>query len=715
MVQISDAPIGAKVSIGQLPPFTTPEEILADALPLLEPASRMSVTAAAERYIRVEVAGHWQAYDRNVTPYLVEPQDITTSRLYTSSALVAPSQCGKTKGLEIIGLHRVTCDPMPVQVIHMTKTDGEAWVEEKLNQTIDNSPEILDRLGKGRDDSTFSRKRFRGMRMSIGYPTARQLSARTQGLVLLTDLDHMPILLGPKDNPEGTPFRMARNRIRTFMSRGCVFVESSPAFPVAEDGWQQPKAHPHMLPPVEAGIALIYNDGTRGRLYWECPECGEEFEPRFDRLRYDDSLAPHAAGETAEMVCPCNGCVISHRHKVELNRAILNGRGGWRHEAEDGTPVPIEDPRVRKTSIASYALNGAASSFLSWSEMVADYETAKRQFEAFDDETDLKTFFYTKVGVPYQAQRSEEDGELTLQALKDNAKPGGQGIAPEWTRFITVSADVQKARFPVQVVAWGAAGERQIIDRFDLIVPPEGAPDLVMREDGPSRALSPARFIEDWAVLEPLAERVWPVEGQSYGLRPIALGVDFQGEVGVSDNAEAFWKGRRAKGQGHLWFLTRGVGGFKTGWRTRYARPDAGSKGKKARNIKLLSMATDRLKDSVLASIARFADGPGAQHMPEWMDDEALKEALAEVKTKDGYVKRQGVVRNETLDLLVQALALAEHKGALDHKDGALPGWAIASPNNSRAVPLDRQGNARPDLKPKSKNRPARRIKYLQR
>lgn len=695
--------------IDALPSYTTPESLLADSLPILDPPEQISVTDAAERYMMVEVAGSWQRYDRRVAPYMIEPQDMARSRRYTAVAVVAPSQCGKTKAIEVIANYAVTCDPMPVQIIHMSQTDRDAWVEEKLNATIEHSPELRARLGRGKDDSTFSRKRFRGMRMALGYPTSRQLSARTQGMVLLTDLDHMPVLLGPADNPEGTPFKMARNRVRTYMSRGCVWAESTPAFPVSDSDWRPNLTVPHMLPPVSAGIVAHYNEGTRGRWYWECPHCRDEFEPRFDRLRYDDALDPHAAGERAEMECPHCGALIDHKQKIALNRAAIEGRGGWRHEGEDGSAVPIDSALVRRSSIASYALNGAAAAFMTWAEMVEDYEISKARAENTGDDADLATFYYTKVGVPFMRQDRGAKGDFSARDLMDAAKPHARGVAPSWTRFITVSADVQATRFPVQVTAWGVAGERMVIDRFDLHKPPEGAPDAE------SRTVQPARFIEDWSLLADLTDKVWPVDGEDYGLMPIALGVDFQGEVGVSDNAEKFWRARKEDGTHRLWFLTRGQGGFKIGWRTRFAAPDAASGRKKARRIKLLTMATDRLKDSVMASLGRMADGRGALHLPEWMTEEIVQEFLAEERTDQGWRKRRGMRRNESMDLSVQALAMAEYKGLASINWDDPPLWAIGGPGNSRAAPLE--GKQKTAAQPAQEARPTapKRIGYLSR
>lgn len=691
MVQMLNRGLGALARIPPLPPFVTAEELLADALPLLDPPSRISVTDAAERHLRVPVQGNWQRYDRTIMPYTCEPQDMSQSRRFKTVCFIGPSQCGKSQMLLSVSAHAVTCSPGPVQLIHMTKTDADAWVEEKLDPAILNSPDLLARLGSGRDDSTFSRKRFKGMRFTIGYPVANQLSSRTQRMVLLTDFDHMPQQLGPKDSPEGNPHGMALRRITEYMSRGCVFVESTPAFPVdtAVD-WSPSKAHPHMLPPTTAGIVNIYNEGTRGRWYWECRDCSGLFEPRFDRLRYDDTLEPAEAGARAEMECPHCGSLISHRHKVGLNKLALAGRGGWLHEArlldDDGNRllVPVGDSNIRRTSTVSYAFNGAAATRVAWEELVATYETEKRRFVQTGDDVEFGNVHYTRIGVPYHREAADE-GDLTVDLLRESACDLEPMVCPNWTRSITVSVDVQGTWFAVLVTAWGLDGQRMAIDRFDITQPPDASPKAKDLE-GRYRAINPARYQEDADVLLDLPSREYSVQGETWRLRPCAVVIDFNGPPGWSDNAEKFWRKRRREGQGHLWFLSIGRGGFKLSDRVWHVAPERGSKGKKARSIKLLNMAVDRLKDTVLAALGRLEAGPGSYLLARSIEKERVEELLAERRGADGYEKRPGVVRNETLDLSVQAQAIAEHNGLSRINPEDPPGWATLSDRNPNAI-----------------------------
>lgn len=701
MIEISDRALGQVIEIPPLPPFRQAGELLEDALPLLDAPSRITPIEAARRHVRVETRGVWHTYDPDVTPYMVEPVNTSQSRLYKGGAFVGPSQSGKTMALITTALCPVLTDPAPVLIVHMDRPSRDRWVEESLNPVILNSPEVRARLGRARDDDTFSRKRFRGMRLAIGYPTPQWLSSSKYRLVLLTDFDHFPPELGVrKDAPEGSAFDMGLQRIKTYLSRGFEFAESTPAWPVTEPGWVARKDAPHEFPPVRFGIVRLYNQGTRGRWYWECPDCGELFEPAFDKLEFDDTLSPIDAGEAAEMACPHCGGLIGPQHKNELNRAALRGRGGWLHETQEGGGlVPIGDSAIRQTEIASWALDGAAATFSNWADLVARSIEATRQAEELDDDLALGRFYYTDLGKPYARKGGDQDDELTVEALKQDRTAVAKGVAPEWVRFITVTADVQATRFPVQVTGWGVDGTRTVLDRFDLFTPPTA--DGVALD----RALSPAKYASDWAILNDLADRRWRISGTEYELRAVALAVDFQGEPGVSDNAELFWKGRVKAGQGQRWFLTRGHPGHGQRDRVWYASPERSNKNGKGRQIKLLNMATDRLKDSVTAALVRPPGTPRSFPLPEFLSDDHVGEFCAEQRTDSGWEPKPGQKRNESLDLSVQAQALAEHKGLRRISAEAPPNWARLGEDNPHCFRIAEDGPTTEDAPKKRKRR----------
>ncbi|MCF6271623.1 MAG: phage terminase large subunit family protein [Rhodobacteraceae bacterium] len=679
-----------------LAPYATGAGVLKLALASLAPSTRMGVVAAAEKYMKVNAGGRWVDFDKDVTPYAVEPASMISSRLYREIAFCGPARSGKTVMLMQGVNHSITCDPGIVHIFHMTEASARKWVDEELEPMIGNSPELSSRLGVGRsDDNKFSKRFLGGTKLTIGPPVIADFRARTIRLVLMTDIDSMALSIAG----EGSPFVLGSKRTETLLSRGMTFGESSPGHPLTDPSWK--RRTPHEAPPC-AGILNLYNGGTKARWYWECFDCAKVFEPTFKKLHYNKNLSPALAGEGAEMQCPGCGTLLAHKHKNEANR-----NGYWLHEAEDGELVRLESGDVRKSERLSYWLNGAAASFSTWSKLVSRYETALRSVEAGGDEEPLKVTVNVDQGMPYLPKAMSEEGQLTLQTLKDKQADMKQAEAPCWTRFITVGVDVQQGKFVVQVLAWGISGERAVIDRFDLGTPPKTAPRAE------KRVLAPETYIEDWEVLRPVLTTVYPLEGQGYGLMPLAIGCDFHGKPGVSDRAEQFWNARRKDGESQRWYMIRGHGGFKVPNRVWYKAPERAHNGKKVRSIKLLNVATDKLKDSVSAALSRMDHGPGFMHLGDWMVEDHLIEFTAERRETTGWKPRKGMKRNESIDLSVYGLAVAIFKGMERIDWDSPPEWAIGGASNTNAVLLTSEDIGH-EPAPKSPVKSASRINFLE-
>lgn len=699
MVTLPNRTAGEIPELPPMPPYASAPAVLEQALPSLSPATRMGVVDAAEAYMKVNASGRWASFDRGVTPYMIEPADMTISRRYREVIFAGPARAGKTVMLMSTVSHLVICDPGVCQIVHMTEATAEAWVDEELMPMIENSPALAKRQGRGRSDRNILSKKFiGGAKISIGPPTKAFLSGKTTRTVLFTDLDRMALNVGK----EGSPFAMGAKRTETLGSRGMTVAEASPGHAITEPGHKA--ATLHEAPPVAGGILELYNGGTRGRWYWDCPGCGEAFEPRFDRLSYDKTLSPADAGASAVMVCPHNGCVIEHKEKVSLNRA-----GYWLHETAAGGLARIDSGEVLKSDRVSYWLNGAAAAFASWARLVSKYETALRMFSAGGDENPLQVTINTDQGLPYLPRAMSDEGALSLEDLRALCKPYAQKVVPSWGRFLIASVDVQGHYFEVQITAFGVDGRRAIVDRYPIKNVPETSPGAA------DRLLEPHTYLEDWDALLPIMSDVYPVEGQAYGLRVMALACDFHGKPGVSDRATAFWQARRKLGEVSKWFFVRGHGGFKVEGRQWYKAPTRASDGKQVRDIKLLNIATDKHKDTTFAALARPDGGPGALILGEWMSDDQLKEFTAEKRGDKGWMKRPNMPRNESIDLSGYAQALADHKG-LQKLDPAHPKpWAVGGLENPNAVELD-AGEA-PASAPAAASRvrkPARRMSYLE-
>jgi len=692
---------GYREADGKLPRHPSMAELLEETLPALTPPSRITVDEAAAKSRMTRVGLSWLPWDNAAAPYMIEPQRMVTSRRYAVVCFVGPAQSLKTSALiENPIAHAITCQPRPVHVVQMDRNAAREFSIEKIGPMIRRSPELMERqaLGKGADN-TFDKVFRGGMRLSIGWPVVSQLSSRAIPLVLLTDYDRMP----ENVEGEGSPLALARNRPKTFGSLGKVVVEGSPGRPIEREDWTPDG--PHSAPPT-SGILDVYEGGTRARWYWRCPDCTELFEPRLDRLDWpEDAASPAEAGRRTVMVCPCCGSVIPPGMKMALNAG-----GVWMHETRDGSIAPLGD-ETRESDVVSYWLQGPSAALSSWADQVTQYLKARQVAEKGGDENNLQTVLNTQFAMPHRPLAMRDEAGLDANRLRESAEPRPLGVAPVEARFLTVAVDIQANRFVVQVDAWGPDLERWLIDRFDLFTPPADAPGAA------ARALDPARYAEDWAVLVPLLDRVWPVEGSDWGLMPVGVAYDSGGAPGVTENAYRFWRARRKEGRGKEWRPVRPRGGLNLTDRAWLERPKRGHGGRKAASdVTLLYVATDRLKDAVSAQLLRADPGVAAHHLSSALPTEVFDEMAAERRTAKGWELKPGVRRNEALDLAGYGLGLVLTLGGEKIDWNRPPAWAAELRFNRRAVNLATQAQeaapaseAAPRATPPPRKRTARR------
>ncbi len=663
----------ALFDVEPLPPFARAEDAIREALPALQPLARVRVSEVAPRRA-IKSGGQWVPWRADVAPYMSEPMDVVTSRRFDSIAFVGPARSSKSEGLVINPLvHAILAQPRVVAVFSPTKGAAQEWSEGALDPLIQNSPELRAKVAAGKGADNIFTKRFRGgTRLTVDWPVGDKLAQRSIDLVIGTDYDKFKQDIGANSEGmgEGSPFSLMRKRTESAGSRGMTIIESSPRHPILDESWQPKTAHE--APPCD-GIVAIYNQGTRGRLYWTCPDCREKFEPRFDRLQYPETGSASERGAQAYMACPHCGGVIEPKHRAEMNLSAL-----WLHEDEGGALLPLMDLK-RATATASYWLPGPAAALAPWSRIVSRYLEAEAEFERTASEGNLKAVTNTEIGLPYLPRAASTASGLSEAALRSAATDHAWQIAPSETAFLTAAVDVQKGRFVVQVEAWLPGLERVLIDRFDIVNPPASAPNAA------GRAINPARYGEDWAALFDLAEKSYPVAGGDHQLKILAVVCDAGGEAGVTPNAYAFYRSARLLHRNRF-YLVRGKGGEEVK-RAELRRPETAHRGKAhvARDVPIIRAGTDRLKDEIAASLLRDEDGVRKLHLPRFAPPEVFEEYAAERRGEKGWQKRPGVQRNEALDLSVYALSLAIVLEAEAINWQRPPLWAEGGPQNLMA------------------------------
>lgn len=667
---------------GVLPPFVSVQECIAEALPALAPAQRMTVPEAAAKYRIVNAPGYRGEWRNETAPQMVEPAQMMTSRRFEGVIFAGPARTLKTDALVVnVIAHRIMAQPRDLRVIHMTEATAREWSRSTLDKLLNASPKLKAKQLQGRSaDATLEKQFAGGMRLTIGWPVIGHLSGVTLPDVLLTDFDRMP----EDVDGEGDPFALARKRTETVGSTAKVMAESSPGRPITDESWQPGTPHE---PPPTSGILAWYSQGTRGRLYWPCAHCGELYEPKFSLLRYPADAPPAEAGEQAKMQCPrCEYLTAS-----ELKSELL-GHAQWLHEAADEglgghlRGLTTIDGNVRPSRLASYWMFGPAATFQSWAKLVSAYIEAENIYRRTGDEKSLQVTVNVDQGDAYRPRAMATASLMTKAELQKRAvKLDGAAVVPANTRFITVQVDVQANRFVAQADSWAEGLERTLVDRFELFMP----------SDNSERALDPSRYPMDWDCLFDLIERRYEVDGAGYLLRPAFVVVDSAGQPGVTQNAYRFWRRARKRGLGERIMLVRGnhvKHGLVEAQRRAYvAFPERSTEnGKKTQlDVPVIWVGTDALKDEISAALTRDEIGEGSYNVLDRVDERVFDELAAERRTDKGWEKRPGVIRNEALDLAVYGKAVVIIKGGERIAWAEPPNWAAHMPDNVYAEKIE--------------------------
>ncbi len=639
-----------------------------DMLGILRAPRRMLVAEAVSKYMRVPMgAGNSVPWDPNLAPYVIEPMNCLASREYDAVVFVGPARTGKTIGL-IDGwvVYNVVCDPSDMLIIQMTEEKAREHSKKRLDRTFRCSPEVKSRLSPRRNDNNVHDRTFRaGNYLKIGWPSVNIMSSSDYKCVALTDYDRFPEDI----DGEGDAFSLASKRTTTFMSSGMTLVESSPGRDIIDTKWR--RTSPHEAPPT-TGVLALYNRGDRRRWYWPCPHCGEYFQPEMHAMTgYREISDTVKASEAAHICCPsCNGKITADMKRT------LNLKGVWLREGQQIDRDGAVTGEARRSRIASFWMEGPAAAYQTWAQLVYKLLTAEQDYEVTGSEETLKTVINTDWGLPYlpRSGLNQRKGE----ALQQRAELVEKRRVPAGVQFLVATVDVQggrNRRFVVQVVGYGAQGERWIVDRYNILQ------SLRTNADGESFHIDPASYPEDWELLRTdVLEKTWAIEGEpGKRMSLMAMAVDSGGEDGVTDNAYEFWRRCRRDGLQRRVWLFKGDSQARAKLITRTYPDNTGRSSRRAKaagDVPLYLLQTNALKDRINNALWRDVPGPNYVHFPDWLGEWFYDELTYEERSPDGKWTKPGKGANEAFDLMVYAHALVILHGYEKIKWPDAPEWA---------------------------------------
>ncbi|GHH52479.1 phage terminase large subunit family protein [[Pseudomonas] boreopolis] len=644
---------------------------------MIRPPRRIRVSEGAQHLHVANASGAAGPWDPAVTPYMVEPLDLTGSRLFEAVVFVGPARSGKTIAL-IDGrlAYTITCNPADTMIVQMAKDQAEIYSKTRISRGISASPELRKRLSPRAHDDNILLKFFRsGMSLYFGWPSLSVLSGKDIHDVLMTDVDNFT-----GDLSIDEAFGLALKRTQTFMSAGICVAESSPARDYTDGGWQAP--HPHHAPPAP-GIAALYMRGDRRRWYWPCPSCGERFQaaPGYDgfalppleelleRVQVDDLQA--MARRYSLLHCPHCGDGLQHRWKEQMNAA-----GRWVAEGQIIYPDGTIEGEAVSSRIASYWLGGVAATYQSWESLVERMLQALRTFATTGEEKPLKTTYNVDAALNYVPMAART--ATNANEMRERAEDWAAGMVPKGVRFLTATVDVQGNRFVVLVLGWGPGEkgglERWVVDWFTL--------RTSAREDGKGSflPLEPPKYLEDWErLVDKVIVRRYPVADGTGRTMPVrAVGIDWGGKAGASVRALEFWRSLKARRLHYRVRLVKGDGRmsiplFQETFPDSRNRKDR--KSGSAGDVPQLLLNVNRLKDQVIANVRRAEPGPGYYHFPDWLPEQFYAELTAESRGEKGW-ENLAKRRNEAFDLSGYHEALVLWLGVPSVNWNAPPLWA---------------------------------------
>lgn len=670
--------------VDELPPFVDPADLRAAAAEVLLPPKRMRISEAAERYRRLNTPTYVGGWKNAAAPYMVEPMDEGTSRLYEGVVFAGPARSLKTDSLVLNGLlHRILCHPLDSMLVHISQMEARDFSRTRIDKLIRDCPDVAARLSHSRHDNNVYDKSFQGMTLRIGWPSINVLSGKDIPIIWITDYDRIPDDI----DGEGDAWTQGKKRSQTFGSLGKCIAESSPGRPVLKADWSP--LTPHEAPPT-TGILALYNRGDRRRWYWPCPQCGEYFEGSFRLLDWPKGLPIAAAAAQVTMICPACGYPIPPAAKREMNAA-----GCWAKDGQRVTAGGVVHGVGATSNIASFWLKGTAAAFQDWPSLVRNYLQAQQDLDRTGEETSLKSTLGLDQAEPYlpAALARKAKGALSAEALLDQAEDYPLGRVPAAARFLIASVDTQGNRWDYLVQAFGPHLESWVIDHGQIWKTGEG-------ED--ERPVSPARHGQDWDLLRSdLMARRYPLADRPDLSMAITLTViDCQGEAGVTEKAYDFYRRCKTLHLHRRMLLLRGDGSAKAP-RLVVTYPDSQRKDRHAGargEVPVGIFNANSVKDDVDAALRREDAGPRRIHLPLALrapqpPHEFFEQVAAEVRGDNGkWTKRRD--RNEAWDLLVMGRVAALRLKADRILDWERPvkAWALPAERNplvANAVRLD--------------------------
>ena len=368
-------------------------------------------------------------YSTDRAPYLAEILDVMCDETHRDVVLNKPAQVGFTEALIQFTAYVMAEDPSGLIVIRPSIDDAKAWMKERVDPMLAESPKLKDIIrsegGRRTSDDTMQRKVYRGGWMvAVGANSPTGLRSRPSRRVLGDERSGWTL----DARHEGDPWDLALERTSTFWNAKRI-QGSTPG----EEG----------VCPITA--ALKASDWREYHVV--CPNCSyaEPFRWRTPdgkgyRLVCDKDPANQIIPATAKYLCIGCGVLIPESEKPRMERHSSGAR--WK-------------PKQPGREMTGFDMNGLISPWRPWKDVAEMW----LKTEGGRNQEKLKVFVTHVLAEPWQNPGERIDATaLAARAVETEL--------PDWVGACFAFVDVQKDRLVLLVLGAGA-GEEVIVWKWD--------------------------------------------------------------------------------------------------------------------------------------------------------------------------------------------------------------------------------------------------------
>lgn len=499
-----------------------------------------------------------------------------------------------------------------------TDSDAEDFVKDEIDTAIRDVP-VIRKLFKSDPDkrnsgNTLSRKEFVGATLDIkGGKSARNYRRMTKDVAIYDELDGFDRNI---DN-EGNAVVLGDKRL-----------QASP-FPKSIRG----------STPRLKYLSLIEDlfDSAEMRFYRyaPCPECFHGQRLLWANVKWDNRDY-----RTARYECENCGEGIDYSSYADMDACGVWRTVDGRYWVTDEGQVKDTRGNLMEVRHIAFHLWAAYSYFVTWSDLVREFLTAKDSFKRTGDKTLLQSFANTVLAETWEEDQGEQP---SWEALRARAEPYTMWEVPMDAGLLIASVDTQNNRLELLLEAYGPGEECWTIGHEVLIGDP---------------------FSQDpWDALDEWLDKEFKHESGAM-MRIAGCAIDSGGQ-----RTQAVYNYVRKSR-----FPVIALKGMNTPGKPVIGKPTPqdvtwGGLVHKS-GVKLWPVGSDTAKAVVYGRYRIQEKGPGYFHTPIGLPDEFYQQATAEklvTKMHKGYPGTEWMAtgRNEITDLKAYGYACAIKCGLL--------------------------------------------------